>query len=283
MHAQGRVPVVLISGRRPEARLRPQRRRAETESSTPSAVRGRRSYSTGVRGVTPTVTYPSHTTLLTGVSPPEHGIRTTVRSTEYQRQRLVLVCRGRQGADAVGRGERRRARHRERRLAGVGRRTCPLQHRAVLAAPIAKAPGGDEDHKPLRALSTPGLLDEAEHDLVPILQATATIRRTMRNERRSWRMIAHKKPDLLTGYFASLDEAQHAHGPYDQQTLDTVERIDTLIGQVRRRPAGVGIARRDGGSVRPRSHPHRSRRAGSGRGSARRRPHRCRRQGKVTA
>src|SRR5258708_31025292 len=31
-------------------------------------------HATGVRGVMPTVTYPSHTTLLTGVSPAKHGI-----------------------------------------------------------------------------------------------------------------------------------------------------------------------------------------------------------------
>ena len=31
-------------------------------------------YAEGVTGVWPTVTYPSHTTLLTGVSPAEHGI-----------------------------------------------------------------------------------------------------------------------------------------------------------------------------------------------------------------
>src|SRR5271154_6480725 len=32
------------------------------------------SYARGVTGVWPTVTYPSHTTLLTGLSPAEHGI-----------------------------------------------------------------------------------------------------------------------------------------------------------------------------------------------------------------
>src|SRR2546428_854263 len=31
-------------------------------------------HATGVRGVLPTVTYPSHTTLLTGVWPAKHGI-----------------------------------------------------------------------------------------------------------------------------------------------------------------------------------------------------------------
>jgi predicted AlkP superfamily pyrophosphatase or phosphodiesterase len=32
------------------------------------------SYSTGVHGVVPTVTYPSHTTIITSVSPLKHGI-----------------------------------------------------------------------------------------------------------------------------------------------------------------------------------------------------------------
>ena len=31
-------------------------------------------YASGVIGVVPTVTFPSHTTLVTGVSPAEHGI-----------------------------------------------------------------------------------------------------------------------------------------------------------------------------------------------------------------
>ncbi len=46
-------------------------------------------------------------------------------------------------------------------------------------------------------------------------------------------MIEQKKPDLLTAYFASLDEAQHEHGPYDRRTLDTLEQLDRLVGQVR--------------------------------------------------
>lgn len=37
-------------------------------------------YATGVTGVLPTITYPSHTTLITGVSPAKHGI---VGNTTY--------------------------------------------------------------------------------------------------------------------------------------------------------------------------------------------------------
>mgnify|MGYP000098925973 CR=1 FL=1 len=46
-------------------------------------------------------------------------------------------------------------------------------------------------------------------------------------------MIETKKPDLLTGYLASLDEAEHEHGPYEKQTFATLEQLDALVGQVR--------------------------------------------------
>ena len=47
----------------------------------------------GVRGVLPTLTYPSHTTLITGVSPAIHGIsnNTTFDPLQKKSGRLVLV------------------------------------------------------------------------------------------------------------------------------------------------------------------------------------------------
>ena len=69
-----RIPVILISidGMKPEYVLEadvhglkiPNLRRFVKEGA----------YSTGVHGVVPTVTYPSHTTIITGVSPAKHGI-----------------------------------------------------------------------------------------------------------------------------------------------------------------------------------------------------------------
>ena len=41
------------------------------------------SYAEGVEGVYPTVTYPSHTTIVTGKLPAEHGIYTNVSSREW--------------------------------------------------------------------------------------------------------------------------------------------------------------------------------------------------------
>ena len=91
-----------------------------------------------------------------------------------------------------------------------------------------------EDHKLLRALSTPGLLADAERDLGAYpagyqytLPDDATRARFV-----AW-MIEKKRPDFLTAYFSSLDEEQHHTAPYSTATFETLEGLDALVGQVR--------------------------------------------------
>ncbi len=69
-----RVPVVLLSvdGLKPDYVLEADRLGLKVPELRRLVADG--AHATGVRGVTPTVTYPSHTTLLTGVSPSTHGI-----------------------------------------------------------------------------------------------------------------------------------------------------------------------------------------------------------------
>jgi hypothetical protein len=47
-------------------------------------------FASGVKGVLPTVTYPSHTTMVSGVSPAKHGI---VANIPFGRHRPRLSCR----------------------------------------------------------------------------------------------------------------------------------------------------------------------------------------------
>src|SRR5450432_1560036 len=74
--ARGRVvtPVVLISidGLRPDYVLEADRNRLRIPNLRRLLRDG--AHATRVAGVLPTVTYPSHTTLVTGVSPARHGI-----------------------------------------------------------------------------------------------------------------------------------------------------------------------------------------------------------------
>src|SRR5262249_30398225 len=69
-----RRPVVMISldGLRPDYVTEADRHGLRIPTLRGLLRRG--SYATGVRGVLPTVTYPSHTTLVTGVAPARHGI-----------------------------------------------------------------------------------------------------------------------------------------------------------------------------------------------------------------
>jgi predicted AlkP superfamily pyrophosphatase or phosphodiesterase len=66
------VMLISIDGLKPEAVFDAQKHGLKLPNLVRLAADG--IYSKGVRGVLPTLTYPSHTTLLTGASPTTHGI-----------------------------------------------------------------------------------------------------------------------------------------------------------------------------------------------------------------
>lgn len=67
-------PVLLISidGLQPADVIEAEKRGIDIPNLKRFITQG--SYAQGVRGILPTVTYPSHATLITGVSPSRHGI-----------------------------------------------------------------------------------------------------------------------------------------------------------------------------------------------------------------
>ena len=90
-------------------------------------------YASGVRGVLPTVTYPSHTTMLTGVWPVKHGIYSNTTFDPAERG-LVLVQRRYPGSYAVGSGQSLRLYGRQRVVAGKCQREGrSIPHPGILA------------------------------------------------------------------------------------------------------------------------------------------------------
>ena len=81
----GAAPVLMISidGLRPGDILDAQARGLGVPNLRALARHG--AYATGVRGVLPTLTYPSHTTLLTGVAPARHGIANNLIFDPFQK------------------------------------------------------------------------------------------------------------------------------------------------------------------------------------------------------
>lgn len=229
-------PVVLLSidGLKPDYVLDAERHGLNLPNLRRLTVDG--AFSTGVTGVTPTVTYPSHTTLVTGVSPAVHGILNNSPLDPLNTNgggwywyaediKVPTLWDAARGAGMVTANVDWPV------TVGAG-----ITHNIVQywRAPVPRPPGGAEDHKLLRALSTPGVLDEAERDVGPY---PAGYRYEPADDAARARfvawMIEKKRPGFMTAYWSSLDEAQHEHGPNDAAAFKVVEALDGLVGQVR--------------------------------------------------
>jgi predicted AlkP superfamily pyrophosphatase or phosphodiesterase len=190
----------------------------------------------GVKGVTPTVTYPSHTTMITGVAPRVHGILNNSPFDPFQKNQSGWYWYA-EDIQVATLWE----------IAGrAGLVTANIDWPVSVGAevkyniPQIWRAEVTQDHKLLRALATKGLLDEAEKDcgVYPAGYQYDLPDDVKRAKFIAW-MIEKKRPQFMTAYFSSLDEAQHHTGPYTKTTFETLEGLDALIGQVRAAAARV--------------------------------------------
>jgi predicted AlkP superfamily pyrophosphatase or phosphodiesterase len=186
-------------------------------------------YSTGVHGIVPTVTYPSHTTLLTGVSPAKHGIyanntfdplRKNFGGWYWYAEDIKVPTLWDAAAEA-------------------GLTTANVHWPVSVAARITwNLPqywraGTPDDRKLLRVLATAGLLDVLEKDLGPYADGIdETITGDEIRAKFAARLIELKRPAFTTIYLTALDHEQHATGPFSPESITTLERIDTALGGV---------------------------------------------------
>ena len=185
-------------------------------------------FAQGVVGVIPTVTYPSHTTLITGVSPATHGIFANIpfdplRENQggwywYSEDIRVATL-----WDAAAR---------------AGFSTASVQWPVSVGArvtwniPEFWRAGTPDDAKLLRAVSTPGLIAELEPELGPYPRAL-TVESDEQRARYAVRILEKKRPNLLTLHLIALDHVQHVAGPFTAEAMAVLERLDTLVGALR--------------------------------------------------
>lgn len=187
-------------------------------------------YASGVKGVAPTVTYPSHTTLLTGVAPNTHGILNNSPFDPF----------GKNASGWYWYAEDIKVPTLWTVARQAGLVTANVDWPVSIGAdvdyniPQFWRAEVNEDHKLLRALATKGLLEEAEKDCgtYPAGYQYDLPDDVKRAKFVAW-MIEKKRPHFLTAYFAALDEAQHHTAPYSKTTFETLEGLDALVGQVR--------------------------------------------------
>jgi predicted AlkP superfamily pyrophosphatase or phosphodiesterase len=186
-------------------------------------------YAEGVVGVLPTVTYPSHTTLITGVTPSVHGIvdngmfdpegKSGGASYWYARDIHVPTILG-----AVhGRGWR------------TGAVAWPVTVGAAVDFHVPEfwrtnyGANHPETLSFQQAASTPHLLDAVE-----IARGKPFAFKQTDEERTDIAAFILKtyQPHLTLLHLVDLDSTQHTYGPGSPEALATLERLDAQVGRL---------------------------------------------------
>ncbi len=179
----------------------------------------------GVTGVWPTITWPSHTSILTGVRPDQHGIlgnrRLKAEGGDYYwsasliRTPTLLSC-----------------------AAAHGLTTATVTWPVTLDAPVtynlpeyfARRNGGSMDLLTVASRAVPPtLVAEISKDEPSFPQQWMDDR--TRTLAVVW-LLRHRQPDLLLVHLVDLDSDQHDLGPFNGTSRATLERSDELIGQM---------------------------------------------------
>ena len=230
--AQGQAPPLLVmvsvDGMRPDYITQANAHGAKVPNLRRFLKEG--TYAEGVVGVVPTVTYPSHTTLVTGVWPAKHGILANTTFDPFQRNQggwywYTEDIRAPTLWDVA---------------AAAGRTTASIQWPVTVGAHInwnipefwrASTP---DDAKLLRAVSTQGLLQEAQADLGEYRGGidTSSEGDVNRGQYTEW-ILEKKHPAFLTLHLSSLDHIEHETGPFSPEDIAVLESIDATIGKIR--------------------------------------------------
>jgi predicted AlkP superfamily pyrophosphatase or phosphodiesterase len=180
-----------------------------------------------VEGVIPSVTYPSHTTLVTGVAPARHGIFANTMFDPLRSGPATWYWYAEDIAvptlwDAAAR---------------AGWTTASIQWPVTVGARVTwNIPeywrSTADDARLRRALSTPGLLAELEAHLGPYPE-TLDAESDEARGRFAVRLLETKRPAFMTLHLVALDHVQHETGPMSAETYAVLERVDAVIGRLR--------------------------------------------------
>ncbi len=197
-------------------------------------------YATGVRGVLPTVTYPSHTTMLTGVSPAVHGIvaNTTFDPLGKNYGGWYWYAEDIKVATLWDLAARN----------GVSTANVywPVSVGANVTYNISQIwrAGTEDDRKLQRSLSTPGLLSALEKELDTSfpLGSDESIEADELRGRFANVLLQDKKPAFMTVYLTALDHIEHETGPFSKESLGVLERLDAVVGKLQQKAEEQGPA-----------------------------------------
>jgi predicted AlkP superfamily pyrophosphatase or phosphodiesterase len=222
------VVLISVDGMKPEAIIDAQSHGLKVPNLRAFMADG--VYASGVRGVLPTLTYPSHTTLLTGASPAKHGIydNTTFDPLQHNQRGWYWYAEDIKVPtlwDAAATAHLK--------TANV---YWPVSVGANITynLPQIWRTGMDDDLKLQRALSTPGLEQELSAGLGRYPGGMEeTVAEDEIRARFAIRLLQKKHPVFFTVYLTGLDTEEHLSGPFSAKSNETLERLDAIVGSLR--------------------------------------------------
>ncbi|PAV66233.1 hypothetical protein WR25_23718 [Diploscapter pachys] len=195
-----------------------------------SGLRAEGASAQGVVGVLPTLTYPSHTTLVTGVSPGRHGVVNNLTFDPEQKNQGgwywytsdVKVPTLWQAAHAAGLS------------------TANVHWPVTVGAtgidenlPQIWRAGTEDDRKLLTALATPGLVARLERRVGA--RYPQGIDETVEGDAQRVAFaeaLLADKPQFTTVYLAGIDHTEHHDGPDSAAAKAAIEATDALVGRL---------------------------------------------------
>jgi len=179
----------------------------------------------GVIGVWPTVTFPSHTTIVTGIRPDQHGIinNNRPRSEGGERYFFASFLKVPTLWDAAHK---------------AGMRTAAIHWPVTVDSKtidwdfpehFKRRRGAGMDWDSTAEKATPGLIDKmiAKYPAMPQEWVDDRIRTLA-----TLYLLKHEKPDLVLLHLIDHDSEAHDTGPFSRQAKAVLEYQDELLGQI---------------------------------------------------
>ncbi|WP_101758054.1 alkaline phosphatase family protein [Oceanicoccus sp. KOV_DT_Chl] len=224
---QQHVIVISIDGLRPEVYMSPDARGLKVPNLRALAASGTRAER--MISVFPSVTYPAHTSLVTGMNPARHGI---VNNFKGQTVEWYL-----QAADIKGQTLWQSAQQNGLRTGIV---TWPVTYGANVdyLVPENLSFGLSNPVESIRQGSTPGLYEAlsdkgAATSIVSFDHPDGGEELDELTTHLAVNLIKKKKPQLLLVHFLDADHRQHFSGPEDADSMHAFELVDQSIGKLR--------------------------------------------------
>lgn len=181
---------------------------------------------TGVRGVLPTSTYPSHTSLITGAFPAQHGIvanhpfdpKFASPGSWFWYAEDIRVPTLWQAASEAGRV-----------TASISWPVTVGAKDIQFNIPEFNGTRTDEDLKMVRALASLKLMEELEKKAGKFsTDVNKAVARDWGRTRYAVELLREKQVDFLTVHLAASDHLQHESGPFTPAALAAIAEIDKM-------------------------------------------------------